>query len=268
MMTIRRAVPGDLRTVTAILRSVAGWLHRQGYDQWPDDSPSFTPMRIGGQIDRGEFWVVSEDRDPIAVIALSRFADADFWTFAEAEQPAVYVSKAAVLRKAAGRGLGAMMLRWAVDRAAGYGVGVVRLDVWRTNAELQDYYRRQGWTYLRTEETAGRNSGALFCRRAAIDPEAREAFALIETPGGGVAGPIAAGMPVLVPTDDGPVSAVCTRVTSDMSYGEVGGGWEFGSGSAPPLYAVERDGASWLAREAWPDPAPLGATALEEVARH
>ena len=89
MMSIRRAVPGDLRTVTTILHSVARWLHKQGYDQWPDGSPSLGPMSISGQIGRGEFWIVSEDRDPIAVIALSRFGDADFWTRRELAEPAV-----------------------------------------------------------------------------------------------------------------------------------------------------------------------------------
>ena len=61
-------------------------------------------------------------------------------------------------------------------------------------------------------------------------------------------------MPVIVPTDTGPVAALCTQVTSDGSYGVTEGGWEFGAGDPPPLYVVERDGETWLAREAWADP--------------
>jgi ribosomal protein S18 acetylase RimI-like enzyme len=258
MMTIRRAVPGDLRTVTSILHSVARWLHGQGYDQWPDGSPSLGPPRIGSQIDRGEFWIVSEGRDPVAVIALSRLGDADFWSPAELAETAFYVSKAAVLRQAAGRGIGAMLLRWACDRAFAEGIPDIRLDVWKTNLGLQRYYRCQGWQYLRTVETPGRNSGALFWHPMKADPEAREAFALLEPPVVVVgASPVTAGMPVIVPTDDGPLAAVCTRVTADLSHGEVAAGWEHGNGSPPPLYVVERDGASWITREAWPDPAAV-----------
>ena len=167
MMTIRRAVPGDLRTVLAIIHSVQGWLHRQGIDQWPDGSPSLGPVRIGRQIESGDFWIASEGRDPIAVIALSPSGDTDFWSPAELAEPAIYVSKAAVLRRAAGRGIGAMLLRWARDHAADMLCDRVRLDVWKTNEALQDYYRDQGWEYLRTAEAAGRNSGALFWRREA-----------------------------------------------------------------------------------------------------
>lgn len=263
MMTIRRAVPGDLRTVTSILYAVARWLHRQGHDQWPDGSPSLGPVRIGGQIDSGEFWIVSEDRDPLAVIALSPFGDIDFWSPAELAEPAVYISKAAVLRKAVGRGLGAMLLRWAVDRAAQEGVDRVRLDVWKTNTGLQDYYRRQGWTYLRTAEADGRNSGALFCRVARLDPEAYEAFTRLETPGG-LAGPVTAGMSVIVPADDGPLSATCVRVTRDGSAGIVAGR-ESGAGDPPAIYIVERGGTEWVARDAWPDPARFAELTLADA---
>lgn len=257
MMTIRRAVPGDERTVLAILHSVARWLHRQGYDQWPDGSPSLGPISIGGQIERGEFWIASDGRDPIATVALSRRGDPDFWSPAELAEAAYYLSKAAVLRKAAGRGIGSILLRWALDRAMAEGIDNVRLDVWKTNIGLQQYYRRQGWQYLRTAKAEGRNSGALFWHPAKSDAGAREMFQLLDTPDDSVR-PVTVGMPVIVPTDDGLVAAVCTKVTADWSYGVTGGGWEHGEGAPAPLYVVERDGTGWLAREAWPDPQCAG----------
>jgi ribosomal protein S18 acetylase RimI-like enzyme len=179
-MTIRRAVPGDLRTVLGVLHSVADWLHREGIDQWREGSPSLGSAAVGRQIERGDFWLVGEYLNPVAVIALSTVGDADFWSPRDLADPAVYVSKAAVLRCAAGRGIGAMLLRWACDHAAAEGAVSVRLDVWKTNTELQDYYRRQGWQYYITVDAPGRNSGALFCRRAKADLEAREAFTLLE----------------------------------------------------------------------------------------
>ena len=267
MMTIRRAGPGDLRTVLSILHSAADWLHSRGYDQWPDGSPSLGPVAIGAQIERGEFWIVSEDRDPVAVIALSRVGDADFWSPAELAAPAMYVSKAAVLRKAAGRGIGAMLLRWACDRAAAEGVRLVRLDVWKTNHRLQDYYDDQGWRYLGTAEAGGRNSGALFWHPAKPDPEARKAFVLLESPAD-AAQPVTAGMPVIVPGDYGPEAATCVRVTRDGSAGVIAVGWENGSGDPPTIYIVERDGREWVARDAWPDPAAGAvAVAAEELRR-
>jgi GNAT superfamily N-acetyltransferase len=264
-MTIRRAVPGDLRTVLAILHSAADWLHSRGIEQWPDGSPSLGPIAIGGQIERGEFWIVSEDRDPVAVIALSRDGDADFWSPAELEEAAVYVSKAAVLRRMAGRGLGALLLRWACDRIWDMGDDIARLDVWKTNTGLQEYYRRQGWRYLRTVDAPGRNSGALFDHPALRDDGAHWAFTRLGTPRRGP-GLVAAGMPVIVPGDRGPVAAICTRVARDGSAGITGG--SHGVGDPPPLYEVERDGLTWVTHEAWPDPgegARLTATAAEAL---
>src|ERR1700677_550828 len=256
MMTIRRAVPGDLRTVMAILHSVATWLHERGYEQWPDGSPSLGPARLGAQIDRGEFWIASEGRDPIAVIAISGTGDADFWSAAELEDPGAYISKAAVVRTAAGRGIGAMLLRWAVDRATDHGAAVVRLDVWRTNGELRGYYARQGWEHVRTVPAVGRNSGALFQRAAEPDPEARGAFALRESREP-VPAVLESGTQVIVTRDGIPVSATVTGTVSDGSHGVTEAGWEHGVGGPPRMYTVKRDGESWNAWWAWPDPAPV-----------
>ena len=182
-MTIRRAGWGDLGTVLGILHAAADVLHERGYDQWPDGSPSLGPERVGAQIKRGEFWVASDGAGPVAVIAVSRDGDPDFWTPAELAEPAVYLSKAAVLPSQAGRGIGALLFRWATDYAARLGVGWVRLDAWRTNADLHDYYRRRGWEEVRAMDVPGRKSGVLFARRAMADLEAREAFSVTETRG-------------------------------------------------------------------------------------
>ena len=177
MMTIRPADPADLPTVLGILHAAADALHARGIDQWPDGAPTLGPGKIGAQIGHGEFWVASDGVGPAAVIAISRDGDPDFWTPAELSEPAVYLSKAAVLPGAAGRGIGALLFRWATDYAARLGVGWVRLDAWRTNADLHDYYRRRGWEEVRAMDVPGRKSGVLFARRALPDPEAREAFA-------------------------------------------------------------------------------------------
>lgn len=268
MMTIRRAVPADLSTVLAVLRSVARWLHSEGYDQWPDGSPSLSGPRLYEQIKRGEFWLVSSGADPAGVIAVSRAGDADFWTPGELAEPAAYISKAAVVRRFAGAGTGAMMFRWASDLAAtDEGAQWVRFDVWKTNAELQAYYRRAGWDYLRTVDAPGRNSGALFQRRAAPDLEARGAFTLLAVPEGPVPG-VAAGSPVIVATEDGPVAATVTGMSADWSLGVVPAAWETGEGGPPPVYTVERGGETFTASTSrvWADPAAATRAAIAKTA--
>jgi len=178
MMTIRRADPDDLPAVLGILHAAADALHERGYDQWPDGAPTLGPGKVGAQIKRGEFWIASGGAGPIAVIAISPLGDRDFWTAAELAEPALYLSKAAVLPSQAGRGIGALLFRWATDYAARLGADWVRLDAWRTNTGLHDYYQQRGWQRIRAMTVPGRKSGVLFARRALPDLEARETFAV------------------------------------------------------------------------------------------
>jgi GNAT superfamily N-acetyltransferase len=236
MTTIRRAVPADLNTVRGILLAAAEWLHRQGYDQWPEGSPSMTVEKLGGQISNGEFWLACEGRQPAGVMALSTEADLDFWTPSEAATPAFYISKLARSRAYDARGVGAMMLRWACDLASQRGSRLVRLDAWRTNADLHGYYRQRGWTYERTVAAPGRNSGTLFWRLAAPDREARSAFRVTSAlnPQTSTLRP---GDPAIAATGSGPVAVVCA-----------------GNFLADGQIQVARGGRIWQAGEVWPDP--------------
>jgi len=174
---IRQALPGDLSAVSRILEDAARWLHDRGIDQWPPGLPSLSSDRIRAQIARGETYLVVSDRgDPIATIAVAADGDPDYWSAAELAEPAVYVSKAAVVRSRGGEGLGGLILRWVVDQAAVRGARWVRLDISKTNPALQAYYRARGWAYLRLADAPHRRGGVLFQRAATLDPEARAAL--------------------------------------------------------------------------------------------
>ncbi len=176
MMVIGRASSADLAAVLEILDGAARWLHQQGIDQWPTGLPSLSPDRIAAQIQRGETYLISEDCAPIATIAVSAAGDPDYWTAAELAEPAVYISKTAVIRSRAGAGVGALVLRWVVDQAAAQDARWARLDISKTNPRLETYYRAQGWTYVRTADASHRRGGVLFQRAATPDPEARAAL--------------------------------------------------------------------------------------------
>jgi GNAT superfamily N-acetyltransferase len=176
MMTIERATRTDLPEVLRVLNEAAAWLTSKGIDQW---WYGFGPNRIGPMVDRREVWIVRDGGRAVGTMTISGEADPDFWTATESSQAAVYVSKVAITRDEADHGLGALLLRWAVDYAARIGCEWVRLDAWRTNEGLHDYYRRQGWDHVRTVGLPHRRSGALFQRPAVPDLEAREAFTFV-----------------------------------------------------------------------------------------
>lgn len=173
MTTIRPATADDLNDVLALLNATGRWLKSRGLDQWGN---GFGPERIGPMIDRREMYIVHEDAESIATAAMSTDGDTDFWTPTELADNAVYLSKVTVTRDRAGEGLGEMLFRWLVDRAARNGADIVRLDAWRTNQDLLGYYERTGWSYIRTVEREHRRSGALFQKPAALDNDAWIAF--------------------------------------------------------------------------------------------
>ena len=109
--------------------------------------------------------------DAIATMTMGVEGDQDFWSPEELGEKAAYINKMASRIARKGEGLGALMIRWARDRAASTGLDVVRWDAWRTNPQLQDYYRSLGARYIRTVDVADRWSGALFDMPAQLSPE-------------------------------------------------------------------------------------------------
>jgi len=171
--TIDLAVADDLAEVLALLNGVASWLTSQGINQW---AAGFAVERIASIIERGEMYLVRQNGSAIATVTVSADGDADFWTAEELAEPARYVAKLATAREHAGQGLGELLLRWTIDLGARQGARWIRLDAWRTNQRLHDFYRDAGWSHLRTVELEHRRSGALFQHPAVADPQARSAL--------------------------------------------------------------------------------------------
>jgi hypothetical protein len=175
-MRIYRAEAADLPAVLSLLTERAQWMRERGSLQWSGDL--LAPERIEGIIAKGgTYLAVRLDGTALATITLSRDGDPDFWTDAERTEPAMYISKMATSLEH-GRRLGAPVLAWAVHQADWRHAMWARLDVYRdpSAASLRAWYAAQGFEYLRDVEVPGKNSGALFRKRAAADPDAALLF--------------------------------------------------------------------------------------------
>lgn len=157
---MHRAEPTDLPEVMNLLEGRIRWLHERGSEQW--NSPRNFKARMANAIGHRSTWLLRDDGTAIATLTLTSEGDPDFWTPEELSEPALYLGKMASVVRRRGEGLGSLMLSWAQDRAARSGFGLLRWDVWRTNEQLQDYYRFIGGRYIRTVHAAHRQSGALF----------------------------------------------------------------------------------------------------------
>lgn len=157
---MRWAGPTDFPEVMALLDERRRWLAERRSDQW--NAGRAFEDRMASSIDRRETLLLSDDDVPIATFTMTAEGDPDFWTPDELGESALYLGKMASALRRRGEGLGALMLSWAQDWAARSGFDSLRWDVWRTNGQLQVYYRSIGGQYIRTVHAPHRWSGALF----------------------------------------------------------------------------------------------------------
>lgn len=176
---VKQAQEPDIAEIMAILEARRAWLRdTKDSDQW--DRVAEWRYLLRYLIRHGNVWVlVTDDANEwiVGTVSVSTEPDIDFWTEAERKQPALYLSKLATDVGRKGQELGAVLLHWALEHAADRGLGMVRLDTWKTSTGLQRYYTDRDWRYVRTPALAHRQSGALFERAASISWEPNEVIA-------------------------------------------------------------------------------------------
>ncbi len=162
---IRRATEGDIATVAHLWTEVSAWLHTQGSDQWQ------YPVRwegITAAVSAETCWLIERNDTPIGTITLDADADPMYWGPEDAPEAALYAHRMVTAHAARGLSLGAAMLDWAGERAQAAGRMFVRLDAWRTNMRLREYYADQGFELVRVVDDPRTGSGACFQRPAHV----------------------------------------------------------------------------------------------------
>jgi GNAT superfamily N-acetyltransferase len=168
MIQIRPAGTHDVEGLMALRSEAEQWLRAAGTDQWSDpDTGGQAIIRWQQSINEGRTWVVL-DRDQALIGTVSRGpADRDFWTDADSPETGLYLYKL-IISRSAQRGLGGMVVDWLSRVAALEGRDWLRIDCWRTNRRLHEYYEGLGFTHVRTEAPAHRKSGWLAQRPAGV----------------------------------------------------------------------------------------------------
>jgi ribosomal protein S18 acetylase RimI-like enzyme len=171
---LRRADPGDFAAVRNLLREASRWLRTKDTDQWavpwPDESGRNENIRRA--IAAGRTWILWCGEQVAATLTASP-DDHKIWPEEIRHEKAVYVRRIAVSRRYARLGLGGQLLDWAGLRAEReYSARWIRVDVWTTNTELHDYYRRQGFVYCGLSLVPDYPSAALFQKPIAQVDEA------------------------------------------------------------------------------------------------
>jgi GNAT superfamily N-acetyltransferase len=164
MLHVRLGTTRDMQTILGFIEEASQWLPEKGTDQWSQPWPDRDGRdhRIRRGLESHRTWMVEDDGRPVGTISCRPDANAELWTQAERLVPALYVSRLIVRRSRAGEDIGRELLDWAgFWAAAQYRAELIRIDVWTTNAALQNYYEKRGFWRVRFAENVEYPSAAL-----------------------------------------------------------------------------------------------------------
>ncbi|WP_394359456.1 GNAT family N-acetyltransferase [Amycolatopsis sp. SB7-3] len=161
--TIRPARTGEEDVVLDLLTEAAAWLAARGLHQWPQRFPVDS---VRHQIRASEALLIVGPGGPIATCAVSE-ADPELW--GETTEPAYYLGRLAVARKAAG--LGIRIVDWVGEKAADHHKTFVRVATTRDNPALRGYYERAGFEHV-ADPPEAKWPTSLYEKRVTQSPQA------------------------------------------------------------------------------------------------
>lgn len=165
-MYVRQAVTeDDIVEVATMWTRSAQRLRNHGLDQWQ------YPVKwenIRRTVADGTCWLVTTaDSKATGTITVESTAD-PYWLLSDNPDDALYVHRMVVDDGARGSELGTALLDWAARGARKAGKSWLRLDVWKSNSALHQYYLDRGFSLVRIDRNPSDPSGACFQRPASI----------------------------------------------------------------------------------------------------
>ncbi|MDT3396142.1 GNAT family N-acetyltransferase [Streptomyces sp. B1866] len=162
-ITIRPALTEEVGVIADMWADASERLKAQGQWQYPADT-----KKILRDIERGNAYIAHCGADYMGTVTVDDFADPEFWKPADDPQSALYGHRIITSQIAIGRSIGVALIDWASLKAEKAGKDWFRVDAWKTNTQLGDYYERMGFEHIRTVDLPHRRSGALYQRRAGV----------------------------------------------------------------------------------------------------
>ncbi|RLZ03697.1 GNAT family N-acetyltransferase [Kocuria tytonicola] len=143
-LEILPAEPHHARGVVELRDALARWMQARGIDQWREGE--FAQQHVEQEITRGEWWVMTDPREPERVLASVRVTWEDLPIWGEQPEPAGYIHGVAVDRALRGTGTGTRLIRVAERAIAASGRSISRLDCDESNPVLEPFYAGLGYT--------------------------------------------------------------------------------------------------------------------------
>ena len=170
-MRIAPAEPTEehLGAVLGLIEDARSWLWTKDTDQWAKPWPSEKERdaRVFEGLQSEKTWIVWDGHIPAGTVTVTSQMDPTVWATPECgcklAEPAIFMHRLITARKYSGLGLGAQLIDWVGLRGKRlYDAKWIRIDVWRTNRQLHEYYLRKGFEACGFCADAEYPSSALF----------------------------------------------------------------------------------------------------------
>lgn len=140
-MGVWPAAAADLDAVIQLLWEARDWQRARGVEVWRE----FDRAGIAADISGGLVQVAKEEG---AVRGAVTLVESDIPVWGPDEGRALYLHRLVSSRQAPGRGIGAMLIRYARFVAAWRCKKWLRLETWNENRAMRDYYEKQGFQHV------------------------------------------------------------------------------------------------------------------------
>jgi GNAT superfamily N-acetyltransferase len=143
-MGVWPAVGADLDAVFRLLQDARDWQKARGGDAWRE----FDRSQIATDIAAGCVHLAKEQGTVRGAVTL---VESDPLVWGPDGRNALYLHRLVSSRQAAGRGAGALLIRWARTVAVWRCKKWLRLETWNENRALRGYYENQGFHHVRDQ---------------------------------------------------------------------------------------------------------------------
>jgi GNAT superfamily N-acetyltransferase len=143
---IREGTVADVPSVLGFMDEAVAWMVERGQTgQWGSEPISgrlsFVERLEQWQRDGGLRVAETDAGEPVGALVVG--AAQPYVT--ESDEPELYVILLVTSRRHAGEGIGAALVRRAIDEARGAGVSLLRVDCWAGAPRLVQWYEEQGF---------------------------------------------------------------------------------------------------------------------------
>lgn len=154
-----RADEDDWPCLVALRFAAERRLRALGSEQWHDTGWGLE--RLWQFLRADDVYVIRDHAEIAGCFTMSDRPDVMYWGRDPEKYRFMYINTAMTAPGYAHRGVGAYIVSTTLAEARARGHLGARLDYWRDSEALRAVWERHGFTYLRTHEVPGHNSGAL-----------------------------------------------------------------------------------------------------------